>query len=114
VTSCPPLICHHDPPRLASEFSEGSRYFFGFPQCGIFVGQDLASFVNDALLVTFEMKKVLWHGPSIKLGALRFQPADNLGRRILGCADPVPPARLVTKDRFAQVGSGVCLSVIDA
>jgi hypothetical protein len=40
---------------------KGGRYFSGLTQCGVFVRQDLASPVSDALPATFEMKKVSWH-----------------------------------------------------
>jgi hypothetical protein len=67
----PPFVGHDDPPYLPSVRSEGGCYQVGLTQRGGFVRQDLASPVSDALLPTFEMKKVPGHTPSIQRGPQR-------------------------------------------
>jgi hypothetical protein len=79
----PPFVGQDDPPCLPSAHSQGGRDQVGFTQCGGFVRQYLASPLSDALLATFEMKKVPGHTPSIQLGPQRS------GERRFDCVAPL-------------------------
>jgi hypothetical protein len=90
----PPFVGHDDPPCLPSARSEGGCYSVGFTQRGGFVRQDLASPVSNALLPTFEMKKVPWH---TQLGTQRQRPGDHYLNRQMGLAERSGPRQMAAR-----------------